>query len=1202
MLVLVAACTGKSFEPESRNARASVEIFELIARVVTSDLELGVLARPRDGAFTRAASSETEDEESRGRIVSEGWRSTKEHRFSDLGARLPDAADGVLDVGLSRFANRHIHVTLADATSVAGILDHGRVVYPNAMTSVDRVILSNASAVEELLVLRDARAPRSFVWTLDLPPSVARVSEQRDGAFVFQDAQQRPLLFMAPPKAFDGSGKTVALTTNWSQSDYTLTIALRDEPASLTYPVVIDPRYETSTWVLNKRQPPARSDHAIVFDTTRNELMTFGGIDTTSELSRDTWVIADGDRAWTERKPAVSPTGRWGIAMAFDSARAEAVLFGGSTGALPSDETWTWSGAAWTQRAPASAPSSRRFHAMVFDAARSEVVLFGGVGFAIEAGTLNNFDLDDTWAWNGAAWALKPTAVAPSKRHNHAMAFDTVRQEVVLFGGAVGVIGPETRLQDTWIWNGSVWAQRTPASRPSSRSLHSLTFDPVRNETVLFGGRSGTNNSAMNDTWGWNGTSWTQRKAHNPLSAAPPPLVAHAAGFDPVRGRVVVFAGYDLAGGTDSVWEWNGTAWTQRVGPPSRRYFHSMVFDRGRSEIVLFGGVDAAGSVGDTWVWSGMYWERRSPATSPTPRRAHSLVYDTTRGEVLLFGGLGQTVDPAPETRLDDTWTWNGLTWTQHSPTHVPPSRSGHMMSDDAAHGQVVMFGGLRQLGPPIEFFDDTWTWDGTDWTEHAPATKPRPRFRGSIGYDERRREVLLFGGVADSLTTFLQDTWIWTGTTWTQRVTTNTPPPRGYQEMTFDPIRNELVMFAGADSGRDFRDTWIWNGETSTWLERFPGGAIGGRNAFSLAFDRTRQELVAFGGYFGAGGILQDTWINTTLGGSCTANAECSGANAFCTDGVCCNVSACGTCQTCAGVTPGKCNDVLNAEDSNSCALASAKSCSATAECKAALGVAATNAIDCASGFLVDGVCCESAACGLCDTCDIAKKEIVELPGRCGAARAGSDPRSDCTDEGSTTCGANGACNGRGACELYKPGTGCGTSVCVGSRATGQICSGSGRCDVNPRGIECAPFACRENAGCLQACASKEECAPLHRCENGACVVDQGVTCEDARTLLSATGERVDCGDYRCEGGACRTTCVTSSDCNGSADCSSGGRCVPFIERPVSSSGCAVGSAGGDPNCPFAFPLGAFVFVVAARRRVASRRRDSASLRTSTG
>jgi hypothetical protein len=72
----------------------------------------------------------------------------------------------------------------------------------------------------------------------------------------------------------------------------------------------------------------------------------------------------------------------------------------------------------------------------------------------------------------------------------------------------------------------------------------------------------------------------------------------------------------------------------------------------------------------------------------------------------------------------------------------------------------VVLFGGFS--GPPL---GDTWTWDGTDWTQVMPSTPPDPRQASGIA--TVGSHVVLFGGW-DGDSTFYDDTWFWDGGQWT--------------------------------------------------------------------------------------------------------------------------------------------------------------------------------------------------------------------------------------------------------------------------------------------------------------------------------------------------------------------------------------------------------------------------------------------------
>jgi hypothetical protein len=95
------------------------------------------------------------------------------------------------------------------------------------------------------------------------------------------------------------------------------------------------------------------------------------------------------------------------------------------------------------------------------------------------------------------------------------MAYDPVRQRVVLFGGHPFLLGPP--LGDTWEWDGSNWLSRSPLASPPPRSRHSLAYHAARRRVVLFGGTDFQRD--FNDTWEWDGTTWT---AINVLPAPSP--------------------------------------------------------------------------------------------------------------------------------------------------------------------------------------------------------------------------------------------------------------------------------------------------------------------------------------------------------------------------------------------------------------------------------------------------------------------------------------------------------------------------------------------------------------------------------------------------------------------------------------------------------------------------------------------------------
>ena len=72
-------------------------------------------------------------------------------------------------------------------------------------------------------------------------------------------------------------------------------------------------------------------------------------------------------------------------------------------------------------------------------------------------------------------------------------------------------------------------------------------------------------------------------------------------------------------------------------------------------------------------------------------------------------------------------------------------------MAFDPAGGKVVLFGEEHPEGH-IDCYgnnNDTWTYDGTTWTRQSPTTSPRGRINAAMAYDPTIGQLVLFGGTA---------------------------------------------------------------------------------------------------------------------------------------------------------------------------------------------------------------------------------------------------------------------------------------------------------------------------------------------------------------------------------------------------------------------------------------------------------------------
>ena len=536
-------------------------------------------------------------------------------------------------------------------------------------------------------------------------------------------------------------------------------------------------------------RPSARRGHTLA--AGKGTVFLFGGetIYSSQRQLNDLWTWEDGKWRWQSN---TGPTPRSWTALAYDEQRHELVLFGGWNGRSELNDTWIWRDGSWSQRTPANSPPARRQHAMAYHAPSGQIVLFGG-----SSGGL----LSDTWIWNGETWTNVTGLHGPSARRSHGMAYDAQHGHIILFGGE-DINGSRN---DTWIWDGVAWSRQSLDSAPPARFKHSLISMP--DSILLFGGENGPH--LFNDTWQWDGSKWHNL---NP-SVAPSLRSAAAAAYNAKSREVLLFGGSGLTNLQGDTWAWDGTQWQplNDVPAPTRRSHTALVDDVGRKVAILFGGIANGIVLSDTWVWnSEIGWRQALPATNPPPRFGHAMAYDPIRDEVVLFGGYNQQ-------SRNDTWVWNGETWTQREPSVSPPPRWGHTMTFDAAQGRILLFGGAVQTGG---FYQDTWAWDGANWIELHPQTSPPPRRNHATAYDSVRSRIVLFGGYGFDGTqrVYYNDTWEWDGTNWQQRSSLLTPRGRTDHALLYDAMTQQTMLIGGRDESLTERSIWVWNGET--WQE----------------------------------------------------------------------------------------------------------------------------------------------------------------------------------------------------------------------------------------------------------------------------------------------------------------------------------------------------------------------------------------------
>lgn len=139
--------------------------------------------------------------------------------------------------------------------------------------------------------------------------------------------------------------------------------------------------------------------------------------------------------------------------------------------------------AAHTQLSPVLSPTPRSGLHGVSDG--SGMLVFGGL-YVSSPQTFSN----ELWRFDGTNWANLTPAVSPPARDWYASAYDLGRGRLVVTGGR-GLSGTAAiDLGDTWEFDGVAWTQAAPATSPSPRRWAAMCYDLTLGRSVLFGGSS----------------------------------------------------------------------------------------------------------------------------------------------------------------------------------------------------------------------------------------------------------------------------------------------------------------------------------------------------------------------------------------------------------------------------------------------------------------------------------------------------------------------------------------------------------------------------------------------------------------------------------------------------------------------------------------------------------------------------------------
>lgn len=292
------------------------------------------------------------------------------------------------------------------------------------------------------------------------------------------------------------------------------------------------------------------------------------------------------------------------------------------------------------------------------------------------------------------------------------------------------------------------------------------------------------------------------------------------------------------------------------------RCANSAIAQRGTHEVVLLdtGNYPSFSDfLNETWTWNGTAWTNTSAtlvnSNGPLPGRTQmTMAYDGTN--VTLFGGAGAGSGQI----FEDTWSWNGTVWSKKSPATIPFGRFGAKAAYLASDGYMVMYGGFGGAGNGV-YLDETWLWNGTTWAlvsvPNTVAGKPLARVGHCLAASPTA--VAMFGGGVSS-GQIMNDTWTFNGTAWTKVTPATSPSARTGASMAYSTANSEFVMFGGMNEYNYLPETWTFNG--TTWTKVTTATVPAGRIGAQMCYDSQSGTVLMFGGIeAGANYPSNSTW-----------------------------------------------------------------------------------------------------------------------------------------------------------------------------------------------------------------------------------------------------------------------------------------------------------------------------------------------------
>ncbi len=255
-------------------------------------------------------------------------------------------------------------------------------------------------------------------------------------------------------------------------------------------------------------------------------------------------------------------------------------------------------------------------------------------------------------------------------------------------------------------------------------------------------------------------------------------------------------------------------------------------------------------------------WMQLNTTGNITARANASAVYDEVNNRMIVFGGLTATGVS------NETWSLNLNTneWSLITPSSLatPSPRYTHICMYDSLLNRMIAWSGNGSA-----LYNDVWAFNLNDstWEELFPdgnvSGAPLKRYGTATAFDPVRRNLVSFAGFTTSGR--FDDTWVFDVDThvWSDQSNSIFPLLRCLTSQSFASDRREMIVYGGQSTG-NLDDIWTLNSDTYIWTNHTPAQRPAGRHFTSNVYCGNGNVVIFGGNALNQGntsGALDDLW-----------------------------------------------------------------------------------------------------------------------------------------------------------------------------------------------------------------------------------------------------------------------------------------------------------------------------------------------------